>query len=179
MAQPRSVTQSAERSPAVGRDPLVWVRRQWSARDMPDADRFTVAASLMRAHAIVTGEIETALRRHDLSLTAYLMLVTLVLSDDGSRSLSYLARYLLLHQTTVTQMVDRCEQRGLVRRQPHPSDRRTTLASLTRSGRSLVRRATDDAAQVGFGVSGMRPADLERLHKALYELRAANGDFTP
>jgi DNA-binding MarR family transcriptional regulator len=168
---------AAELSLAPEADPIAWVQRRWAAQDLPDPDRFAAAASLMRAHAIVTGEITGALRPHDLSLTAYLMLVTLALSDDAARSLSYLARYLLVHQTTVTQMVDRCEQRGLVRRRPHPSDRRTTLAYLTRSGRSLVRRASEDAARVGFGVNGMSGADLRKLQRALHELRAASGDL--
>jgi DNA-binding MarR family transcriptional regulator len=41
-----------------------------------------------------------------------------------------LAMRLLLSSGAVTFLVDRLEQAGLVRRQPHPTDRRTTLVSL-------------------------------------------------
>jgi DNA-binding MarR family transcriptional regulator len=157
-------------------DPISWVHTRWSAQDLPEPERFTTAAALMRAHTILTGEIEQALKPHGLSLTAYLMLVTLALSDEGDRSLSYLARYLMVHQTTVTQLVDQCEQRGVIRRKPHPSDRRTTLAHLTRSGRALLRHATRDAAGIGFGMSGMSAARVSELGAAIEELRRSQGD---
>lgn len=41
-----------------------------------------------------------------------------------------LAMRLLLSSGAVTFLVDRLEEAGLVRRQPHPTDRRTTLVSL-------------------------------------------------
>jgi DNA-binding MarR family transcriptional regulator len=158
-------------------DPVAWVQSRWAERELPQPERFAVAASLMRAHAIVVARIEEALREHELGLTAYLMLVTLGLSDGDGRSLSYLARYLLVHQTTVTQMVDRCEQRGLVKRTPHPTDRRTTLVALTRHGRTLLRRATADAAAAGFGLDEVGDARLPALRDALNELRAVQHDM--
>jgi DNA-binding MarR family transcriptional regulator len=107
----------------------------------------------------------------------YLMLVTLSLSDGGTRRLSYLARYLMVHQTTVTQMVDQCERRGLVERRPHPTDRRTTLAALTRDGRTLLRRATKSARAAGFGFGDLDDDTLGTLADALRTVRHAHGDL--
>ncbi len=158
-------------------DPVEWVRERWAEQDLAEPERFAAAASLMRAHQAVVAGFEDALRPHGLSRTAYLVLVTLTLSSGGARRLSYLSRYLMVHQTTITQLVDGLEKRGLVRREPHPTDRRTTLAVLTREGRTLTRRATKDAAAAGFGLPGVDPATLAGLTESLGTVRRAIGDL--
>ncbi|MHB8692609.1 MAG: MarR family winged helix-turn-helix transcriptional regulator [Solirubrobacteraceae bacterium] len=167
---------SANPEPDVQPDPVDWVRDQWAAQGGTDPDQLALTASLMRAHHLVTARLDAALRPHGLSPTAYLMLVTLSLSDRGTRRLSYLARYLMVHQTTVTQMVDQCEKRGLVERRPHPTDRRTTLAVLTREGRTLLRRATKDAAAAGFGLGEIDEATVDELSAGLRVVRHAHRD---
>ena len=160
-------------------DPVEWVRERWDEKGLAEAERFAAAASLMRAHQVVVGGLDRALRPFDLTRTAYLVLVTLALSDGGARRLSYLSRYLMVHPTTVTQLVDHLETRGLVRREPHPTDRRTTLAVLTKDGRALLRRATKGAAAAGFGLDGVPDATLRELTGTLRDVRRATGDLAP
>jgi DNA-binding MarR family transcriptional regulator len=157
-------------------DPVDWVRERWRDQALPEADRFAAAAALMRIHQVVTSAIADALRPHGLNRTSYLMLVTLALSPHGTRRLSYLARYLMVHQTTVTQLVDLCEQRGLVARRPHPSDRRATLACLTTEGRALLGEATADAAAIGFGLGGVDEPTVQALSESLQAARRHGGD---
>jgi DNA-binding MarR family transcriptional regulator len=45
-------------------------------------------------------------------------------------------------RSTMVRLVDQLERRGLVRRDPHPGDRRTVLPALTAEGRALLERAT-------------------------------------
>jgi len=45
-------------------------------------------------------------------------------------------------RSTMVRLVDQLERRGLVRREPHPGDRRTVLPALTGEGRALLERAT-------------------------------------
>jgi DNA-binding MarR family transcriptional regulator len=52
-----------------------------------------------------------------------------------------LAERLAADPPYVTLMVDDLEERGLVRRMPHPEDRRAKLVELTRSGRAAAARA--------------------------------------
>jgi DNA-binding MarR family transcriptional regulator len=105
------------------------------------------------------------------------VLVTLTLSPEGSRRLSYLTRYLMVHQTTITQVVDQLEKRGLVRREPHPTDRRATLAVLTPAGRALCGAATAALAEAGFGMAGVDRGTLRTLIESLREARCAVGDL--
>jgi len=157
-------------------DPVEWVRERWSELGLAEPEQFAAAASLMRTHQLVTAQIDAALAESDLSRTAYMLLVTLHLSDGGTRRLSYLARYLMVHQTTVTQMIDQLEGRGLVTRTPHPTDRRTTLAVLTDAGRALVLASTERAARSGFCLGGVDPETVGQLTEALAAVRRSRGD---
>ena len=70
----------------------------------------------------------------------------------------------MIHPTSVTNIVDRLEAQGLVRRVPHPTDRRTTLAEITAEGRKVCAEATDVVTAVDLGIAGLteprrRPPD--------------------
>jgi DNA-binding MarR family transcriptional regulator len=72
---------------------------------------------------------------------------------------SELARASLLTAGAMTTRIDQLEHRQLVRREPHPDDRRGILVSLTRKGLALVDRAIEDrlsAAESGTGCLGRR-----------------------
>ncbi|WP_354700568.1 hypothetical protein DSM112329_00848 [Paraconexibacter sp. AEG42_29] len=158
-------------------DPVEWVRARWAEQDLPEADRFMAVASVMRAHALIVSELDKALRPHGIGRTTYLALVTLALSKDGARPPSYLSRYLMVHQTTVTNLLDHAEKQGWVKRRPHPTDRRASLAVLRPAGRKLVREATAAAAGVGFGVGDVDDATLQTLIDSLRAVRRATGDL--
>ena len=49
-----------------------------------------------------------------------------------------LSRYLVMHRSNVTGLVDRLESRGLVARRNRPDDRRSYCVGLTAAGRQLV-----------------------------------------
>lgn len=48
---------------------------------------------------------------------------------------------LQVHPASVTSAVDRLERQGYVRREPHPTDGRATLAVLTDEGRAVAAEA--------------------------------------
>ena len=58
-----------------------------------------------------------------------------VLESEGPRTMSELAKALAVTPRRVTALVDALEADGLVERRPHPTDGRSTVVSLTRSGR--------------------------------------------
>lgn len=57
------------------------------------------------------------------------------------KTLRALAEWLAADAPYVTLMVDDLERRGLVRRKPHPEDRRAKLVQLTAAGRAAAARA--------------------------------------
>ena len=78
---------------------------------------------------------------------------------------------------SVTNAVDRLEAQGLVRRTPHPSDRRATLVEMTDDGRAVAAKASDALNASVFAEPGLDPEDVGRLVAVLTRMRASAGDF--
>ena len=70
------------------------------------------------------------------------------LDGDEPPSQQEIARQLGVDRTTMVGMVDRLEEKTLVRRRPHPDDRRKNVVELTATGRTTLSGATRAAAAV-------------------------------
>jgi DNA-binding MarR family transcriptional regulator len=159
-------------------DPVAEARRRWEAHGWEDAAPGMAAiTSLMRAQQIVLARVEEVLRPFDLTFARYEVLMLLTFSRTGALPLSRLGDRLQVHPTSVTNVVDRLEAQSLVRRSPHPSDRRATLAELTPAGRELALKATDELNTRVFADPGLSPDGVDRLVAVLTELRREAGDF--
>jgi len=78
------------------------------------------------------------------------------------------------HQSSVSVVVKRLAERGLVSRAPAPHDARCVQLRLTRRGQRLLERAPLAAQdRLIRGIERMRPASRVRLSAALRELVAA------
>lgn len=68
-------------------------------------------------------------------------------SVDGSARMGDLAGALAATRRQMTKRIDRLEERGLVRREPAPQDRRGVVAHINDDGRKMADRATASYAQ--------------------------------
>jgi DNA-binding MarR family transcriptional regulator len=160
-------------------DPIEEARVQWAARWNPDVSGAMAAAtSIMRAQQVVLAAVDGALRPFELTFARYEGLVLLLYSRRGILPLGKMGQRLMIHPTSVTNIIDRLERQGLVRRIPHPTDGRTTLAQITDEGRQLAKRATKAVNEVTFGLDALSERDLEELMRIIRKLRLAGGDFT-
>ena len=157
-------------------DPIDWVGHYWRQQDLGDPRKFLAMGSLLRLQQLMTSEIDRVLKAYDLTRTGYLVLATIQLSEDGTRLLSRIATHMLVHPTTVTLVVDKLEEQGLVTRQPHPTDRRATYARITPAGTAVMKEATRALDDVDFGLPGLTPAKAEQVMKILAPIRAQAGD---
>jgi DNA-binding MarR family transcriptional regulator len=80
-------------------------------------------------------------RQYGLSMADYDVLLTLASQPDHSMRMAGLADAILQPRSTLTRLVSSLEERGLIRRDPAPGDRRGAAASLTTSGMRLFARA--------------------------------------
>ncbi len=159
-------------------DPIEEARLQWSARWEPDvSEAMAAATSIMRAQQIVLAAVDGALRPFGLTFARYEGLVLLFYSRRGELPLGKMGPRLMIHPTSVTNIIDRLEQQGLVRRRPHPTDGRTTLAEITDDGRRLAKQATRAVNDVVFGLGDLSPGDLQHLMRIITKLRLGAGDF--
>jgi DNA-binding MarR family transcriptional regulator len=158
-------------------DPIEEAGRQWSAQRWDEVQAMSAATSIMRAQQIVLARVDEALRPWSLTFARYEVLVLLHFSREGVLPLGKMGDRLMLHQASITNLVDRLEQQGLLKRVPHPTDRRTTLAELTPGGRATVVAATKAVVAAQVGVAELSERDAKDLHRILRKLRAGAGDF--
>jgi DNA-binding MarR family transcriptional regulator len=158
-------------------DPIEEAGRQWSAQRWDEVQAMSAATSIMRAQQIVLARVDEALRPWSLTFARYEVLVLLHFSRQGVLPLGKMGDRLMLHQASITNLVDRLEQQGLLKRVPHPTDRRTTLAELTPGGRATVVAATKAVVAAQVGVAELSERDAKDLHRILRKLRAGAGDF--
>lgn len=162
-------------------DPIARAGELWESH-WPDEEPEVYAAmravtSIMRAHQILLAELDARLRPFGITFSRYEALVLLMHSRAGALPLSRIGERLQVHATSVTNVIDRLEAAGLVRREPNPRDGRGTLAVITDAGREVAQKATAEFNAARFGLANVPLADLERLFGILRELRAGAGDF--
>lgn len=157
-------------------DPIEEAGRQWERR-WEEVEVMRAATSIMRVQQIVLARVDEALRPWDLTFARYEVLVLLHFTREGRLPLGKMGDRLMLHQASVTNLVDRLERQGYVRREAHPTDRRTTLAVLTPAGRSIIEAATEAVVDARVGLVELSAADADRLHRILRTVRAGAADF--
>jgi len=95
-------------------------------------------ANLRKANRAVTAAYMAKMKETDLHRTQFTLLSTI--SGMGQCTITALADYLLMDQTTVTRSVDKLKKSGYVEIIPG-EDRRTRVVQLTAAGREKVEAA--------------------------------------
>jgi DNA-binding MarR family transcriptional regulator len=84
-----------------------------------------------------------------------------------------LARSFGVEKAALTGLVDRAEQRGLVKRSAVPGDRRAVAVTLTASGRRAAAAFhTDATTELDRLLTPLAPADRAAFHTALIKILA-------
>ena len=157
-------------------DPIDEAARQWAGR-WDGVPAMHAVTSLMRVQQLVIGRLDAILKPHDLSFARYEALVLLTFSSRGSLPLGKMGERLQVHPTSVTSIIKRLVEQGLVVRRQHPDDKRTVLAEITPAGRDLVERATQDLVAADFGLEALDEASRAALSELLRPIRNDAGDF--
>jgi len=159
-------------------DPIDRAARIWEARFGPSPPMAAVT-SIMRAQQILLAELDALLKPYELTFARYEALVLLTFSRRGALPLNVIGERLMVHPTSVTNIIGRLERQHLVLRHPNPADGRGRLAEITPEGRAVVERATRDLMAAEFGLGGYEPGQLKEIFDLLRGLRLSNGDFLP
>lgn len=82
-------------------------------------------------------------------------------------SMREIAAVLDIDPANTTPVVDDLESLGLVRRRPHPTDRRAKLVEATPKGKQAARKADGILLTPPPGLAGLSPGELETLRQLL------------
>ena len=126
--------------------------------------------SLFRAQVSVLRQLNSEFPSAELSFNEYDVLFNLARQPERRLRIRDLNRHLLLTQPSVSRLVDRLVQRGLVTKESDPGDGRGTIVQLTDEGYALFRRvAVVHAESIRNRVGGILDADELRQLTALTE----------
>jgi len=142
----------------------------YSRMNSTTATQLSFFKLLKAAHAL-EERLESSLAEVGLSSAKFGALNQLVQAREPL-SLSELASRVACVRSNITQLVDRLETDGLVRRVSDPEDRRSVRAEVTQLGRDRhgAGAARVDAIQKGFSET-INDADRDALERALSALR--------
>jgi DNA-binding MarR family transcriptional regulator len=159
-------------------DPIAEARRHWTERWGEEPARpMAAVTSIMRAQQVLMARLNDLLRPVGLTFPRYEALMLLSFTRTGALPLGKIGERLQVHRTSVTNIVDKLEADGLVRRVPHAEDRRATLAEITPAGRETAQRATAALNDAAFGIDALGNDEQEAVTALLRALRVDAGDF--
>jgi DNA-binding MarR family transcriptional regulator len=159
-------------------DPIDEAARQWRKHwGAATAPPMAAVTSIMRVHQIVMARLDEVLKPYDLRFPRYEALMLLFYSRTGSLPLGKMGVRLQVHPTSMTSLIDRLEKTGYVTRAPHPTDRRTTLATITPAGRTVADEATHALNAIRFGTVPLSRSDLTTLTETLRAVRLDAADY--
>jgi DNA-binding MarR family transcriptional regulator len=158
------------------------VRAAW-AEQLPDLDTDPVAVvgRISRAARLLERATKAKLAEHGLEPWEYDVLAALRRSGPtATLSAGMLTASMLVTPGTMTNRIDRMVNRRLVATGIDPGDRRSTLVTLTRSGRTLVEAAAAGLMAVEQeAIAGLSVQRRQRLANLLQELLLTLGDDAP
>jgi DNA-binding MarR family transcriptional regulator len=164
-------------TPPLPFDPIQEAQRQWDTHWGPAATpAMGAVTSIMRAQQILLARLNALLEPWDLTFPRYEALMLLVYSRRGQLPLGKMGDRLQVHRASVTNVVDRLVDQGLVERVPQESDRRSILARITPQGRRVARAATKRLNAERFGIEPLADPRCRQLFALLRPLREEDFD---
>ncbi|MCX4674496.1 MarR family transcriptional regulator [Streptomyces sp. NBC_01433] len=131
-----------------------------------------IVTALVRSSFLVNAVYAESGRAYGLTPQQGQLLCVLMTQPYG---MSELGATLGLAKSSLTGLVDRSAQLGLVRREPDPRDGRAIRVALTDRGGRLAREFYDEASRrIGDLPDGLAPADRDRLAELLGRLVREN-----
>ena len=159
-------------------DPIAQAVMNWRAAGWDKAaPGMALVTSIMRTQQILLAGVDETLAPMGLTFARFEVLMLLDFSRKGQLPLGKIGQRLQVHPASVTNAIDRLEDDGLVERRAHPTDGRTTLATITKRGQRLVRQAAVALNEGVFSAVGVGEPQIQSVVTVLTELRRHAGDF--
>lgn len=131
---------------------------------------------ILRTATLIQRRVAPLTQQYGLSVAGFSVLEVLSSSDEPLAP-SVISERLLVPAQTITRVIDSLERERWVRRQPHPTDRRSVLVTVTDRGRDLLHRVCTPviAAEVEW-LGALTPQEQRQLIDLLSRVQARLGD---
>lgn len=137
----------------------------------PPQSNHGIIRLINRVRLELIDALDLELSKFDISTPQLLVLASV--ANREAASASTLCKSISYDPGAMTRMIDRLEQKGLVRRSPNPDDRRATNLDLTSAGKALYPQllAAKENVQARF-LRGFSKDDVRALESLLNRMLA-------
>jgi len=134
--------------------------------ERPASSKPGIIRLITRVRVELIDALDRDLARFDISAAQLIVLASLANQEAGSAAV--LCKSISYDPGAMTRMIDRLQQKGLVRRVPNPEDRRASNLEITAAGRALYPQllAAKEAVQAQF-LRGFSKDDVRMLESLL------------
>ena len=140
-----------------------------NSTDAEQAAALKLWVVLSRAHENVAELAKLDVERGELSLTEFAVMEALF--HKGDLSAGEVSRRVLLRSGSLTYVIDKLVERGLIKRRVCDEDKRRTYLQLTSSGSALMRRIwPGHAAVIELATSGLSLAEKRTVARLLKKM---------
>ena len=102
---------------------------------MPLSSKHGIIRLINRVRVELIDALDRELSKFDITAAQLIVLASVANKEAGSASM--LCKSISYDPGAMTRMIDRLEQKGLIRRTPNPEDRRATNLEMTTAGSAL------------------------------------------
>lgn len=131
---------------------------------------------LSRAYRAVNENVNKLIQTYGLNPTEFAVME--LLYHKGDQPLQQIGGKILLASGSITYVVDKLEQKGLLKRVACPKDRRVTYAQITEKGKSFIEDVfPDHAKQIDTLMSKLSEDEKESAIMILKKLGLSQSSF--
>lgn len=94
--------------------------------------------AIMQASKAIQEQIRIEMAKHKVSITEFSVLEVLFLK--GKQTIQQIAQSILIASSSMTYVIDKLEQKGLLKRTACPGDRRAIHVTITDTGNELMKK---------------------------------------
>jgi MarR family 2-MHQ and catechol resistance regulon transcriptional repressor len=124
---------------------------------------------LSRAYRSVNDQVNKSIQSFGVNPTEFAVLE--LLYHKGDQPLQQIGEKILLASGSITYVVDKLEQKGLIVRKACEKDRRVTYASITEKGKTFIEKVFPEHAQtIHETVAGLTAEEKEQAISLLKKL---------
>lgn len=125
---------------------------------------------LSRAYRSVSDQVNKSIQSFGVNPTEFAVLE--LLYHKGDQPLQQIGEKILLASGSITYVIDKLENKGLIIRRACERDRRVTYASITDSGRQFIQRVFPEHAEtIHETVAALTPEEKEQAIVLLEKIR--------
>jgi DNA-binding MarR family transcriptional regulator len=133
---------------------------------------------IRRAHQIATAVFMTEAKAFDLTSVQFAALI--VIRELPGTDATRVSDLIYFDRSTIGNVLDRLEKKGLIRREPGLEDRRTKRLYLTRQGSLVLRRIAAKLPRISDNIlAPLTAAERARFMKLMTKLVDADGRGKP